>query len=159
MMKYKKDCVDRFDKLVKEGRAEGGYMIGHKEIANKYLEAGIFLYPTQFYEIHCISAVKAQLAGCKLVTSNFAALKETAKYSLLVGTEGEKWGKENTFGDTDIDSYVKIIIKHTGDKDSVTIYEYEGKQKGLTIGGEEQVEWAKETYNWELISKNWLDEL
>lgn len=53
MLEYKERCIRRFDKLVKEGRAEGGTMIGHKDIAKKYLEAGIFLYPSQFYEIHC----------------------------------------------------------------------------------------------------------
>ena len=117
MMEWKKKQMKRFEKLVKEGRAEGGVMLGHKEIAEKYLEAGIFLYASQFYEIHCISAVKAQLAGCKVICSNFAALNETIKHGLLIETSGIKWGRENTFGDTEnIDLYVDAIIGEGGMK-------------------------------------------
>lgn len=132
MMDWKNKQMERFNKLVKEGRAEGGTMIGHKDIAKKYLEAGIFLYPTQFYEIHCISAVKAQLAGCRMATSDFAALKETVN-ARTVMTKGEKWMKENTFGDSKPNVYIDFI--QDGD-----------------IGDKK---WAKETYNWDKIANEW----
>lgn len=141
MLDYKKRCVDRFDKLVASGRAEGGYMINHKEIANKYEEAGIFLYPTQFYEIDCISARKAQLAGCKVICSDFAALDETVKYGWKLHTSGIKWGKDNTFGDTEnIDKYVEKIIMDT------------------PVNGEE-IEWVKENFNWKKLAKEWNNNL
>jgi glycosyltransferase involved in cell wall biosynthesis len=138
MMDWKKRQVERFEKLKIDRRAEGGTMIGHRDIAKKYLEAGVFLYPTQFYEIHCISAVKAQLAGCKMATSDFAALAETVKPGIRkVHTEGEKWMKENTFGDNNIEAYLDLIENgFVGDK-----------------------EWAKETYNWDNIANQWLKEL
>ena len=110
MMEFKNKCVARFEKLKAEGRAEGGQMINHKEIARKYLEAGVFLYPTQFYEIHCISAVKGQLAECAMVTSDFAALNETVIFGNKIHTNGERWGKESTFGDKQIGKYVEAII-------------------------------------------------
>jgi len=138
MMDWKDKQMARFDKLVAEGRAEGGYMISHPEIAKKYLEAGIFLYSTSFYEIHCISAVKAQLAGCRMITSDFAALEETVN-GIKIHTEGKKWGKESTFGDDNIEEYIKMIISGEG-----------------TIGDKE---WAKETYNWDLISSQWNNEI
>jgi len=139
MMGWKNKQMKRFGKLVSEGRAEGGYMINHRGVAFEYLQAGIFLYPTQFYEIHCISAVKAQLAGCKMVTSDFAALKETVNDKhIKIHTEGKKWLKENTFGDTQTDKYIDLIIQSSKVDTS---------------------EWARETYNWELISNNWINEI
>jgi glycosyltransferase involved in cell wall biosynthesis len=111
MMGWKERQVARYEKLREEGRFEGGTMLSHTEIARKYLESGVFLYPTQFYEIHCISALKAQIAGCKTITSDFAALDETVKKGIKIHTEGEKWGKENTFGDSENrDKYVEAII-------------------------------------------------
>jgi len=128
----------RFQKLVEEGRAEGGIMISHKAIAKKYLEAGIFLYPTQFYEIHCISASKAQAAGCHCITSDFAALKEIVNFGDVLHTSGEKWKTENTFGDTENVGKYLNTIKFSSFKNSTV-----------------EEEWAKETFNWKLITKNW----
>lgn len=139
MMSWKKEQMERFNILVKYGRAEGGTMIGHKEIAKKYLEAGVFLYPTQFYEIHCISAVKAQLAGCKMVTSDFAALAETSKNSKKVHTDGKRWGAESTFGDAENrDKYVEAIL---------------GYQT------EDHREEVKNEYSWERIGGTWMKNL
>lgn len=130
MMAWKEKQVARYEKLRKEGRFEGGVMLGHKEIAEKYLEAGIFLYPTQFYEVHCISAVKAQLAGCKVICSNFAALNETVKHGLLIETGGSKWGMENTFGDTEnVDLYVDAIIGEGGLKPGMKMILNYNKEK------------------------------
>lgn len=138
MLEWKRVQMERFEKLKKEGRAEGGTMIGHKDIAKKYLEAGIFLYPSEFYEIDCISARKAQLAGCKLITSDFAALNETV-LTKKIHTKGEKWEKENTFGDTENrDKYVEAIIKWENKSDPEFI--------------------AKE-FNWGNIAKKWDYEL
>lgn len=139
MMAWKEKQVARYEKLRKEGRFEGGVMIGHKEIAEKYLEAGIFLYPTQFYEVHCISAVKAQLADCKMVTSDFAALKETSKSNVMCHTDAKKWGVENTFGDSEnVDSYIEMILDNREEKLS---------------------ERAKEEYNWLNVSNQWNENL
>jgi len=139
MMKWRDKQKTRFDKLVKEGRAEGGTMISHGEIAKKYLEAGIFLYGTQFFEIHCISAVKAQLAECKMVTSDFAALAETvSEVHEKVHTEGEKWGKESILGDDQPEKYVEMILKSSNVSSK---------------------EWAIDRYTWEKLAKQWDKEL
>lgn len=151
MMEWKKKQMERFEKLVKEGRAEGGTMLSHAEIAKKYLEAKIFLYPTSFYEIHCISALKAQVAGCMVVCSDFAALDETVVFGKKIHTNGEKWGRENTFGDTaNVQEYVDFIERYEKNK---FIYwhtnvseNYTGKKLG-------------EDHNWLNISNQWHENL
>jgi glycosyltransferase involved in cell wall biosynthesis len=145
MMAFMKKQQARFEKLKEKGLAEGGHMISQTDIARKYLEAGIFFYPTQFYEIHCISASKAQLAGCYPVTSDFAALDETVQYGTKVHTSGEKWGKGKFFGDCEnTEKYAEIIA---------TL----GNEEAEEIKGSR--EWAKETYNWNRIAGLWLSEI
>ena len=113
-------------------------MLSHVDIANKYLEAGVFLYATSFWEVHCISALKAQIAGCKTITSDFAALDETVQYGRKIHTKGEKWGKENTFGDSGHDgAYIDAILD------------------GICLGEKPK----KEDVSWERITELWNKEL
>lgn len=93
MMNWKEKQVERYERLREAGRFEGGTMISHTEIARKYLESGVFLYATQFMEIHCISALKAQIAGCKTITSDFAALNETVQKGIKIHTDGKNGEK------------------------------------------------------------------
>ena len=109
-------------------------------MAQKYLEAGIFLYPTQFYEIDCISAAKAQIAGCYPVTSDAFALNETVENGTKIHTDTKRWGTENTFGDMDnIDKYVDAVIENVG----------------KTVNGSE----IKKKRNWNNIAQVWLNVL
>jgi len=91
---------------------------------------------------NCISAAKAQAAGCIPVTSDFAALNETVQYGHKIHTEGEKWGKDNTFGDSEDndEKYIEAILK------SVNADDY---------GKVEMKQWAKDTYAWEKIAMDW----
>ncbi len=50
-----------------------------KELAEDMMKAKVWYYPTWFSETSCISAMEAQAAGLKIVTSPIAALKETVK--------------------------------------------------------------------------------
>lgn len=137
MMDWKQRQVDRFEKLKADGRAEGGVMLNHEDVAKKYLEAGVFLYPTQFYEIDCISARKAQIAGCGVVTSDFAALDETVEFGTKIHTKGERWGKENTFGDPQTDKYIDAILK----------------AKSSSVMG-----WGRQ-FEWSSIAKKWNEKI
>jgi len=69
--------------------------LNHGEIAKLYQKAGIFAYPTAFYEIDCISARKAQAAGAFPVVTDFAALNETVRHGekIKVNPATENWGK------------------------------------------------------------------
>ena len=79
MLEWKKKLVNRLDAFGIDFSR-----ISHNEIAEKYQQAGIWLYPSEFAEIHCITAIKAQAAGAIPITTDFAALDETVEY-------GFKW--------------------------------------------------------------------
>lgn len=66
--------------VFEEGRVD------HPTIAKKYQEAQLWLYPTQFTEIYCITSDKAQAGGALPVTTNVAALDERVKYGLKFDT-------------------------------------------------------------------------
>lgn len=66
----------KFKKFASEGVTVHG-RVSHEELAKAMLEIQVWAYPTQFEEIHCITALKAQEAGCYPVVANVAALKET----------------------------------------------------------------------------------
>jgi len=55
---------------------------GPTELAVEFLKSGTWGYPTAFFETSCITAMQAQAAGCRIVTSPRGALTET------VGTRG-----------------------------------------------------------------------
>jgi len=53
--------------------------VGWKEMAKEMQDAEMWLYPTKFQEISCVAAMEAMAAGCKCVSTDHAALKETLK--------------------------------------------------------------------------------
>lgn len=57
---------------------EGG-RVDHETLANIMSETQVWAYPTEFTEIHCITALKAQQAGMVPVATNVAALEETVQ--------------------------------------------------------------------------------
>jgi glycosyltransferase involved in cell wall biosynthesis len=46
-------------------------------VADAYLSAKVWAYPTKFSETFCITAIEAQSGGCVPVTSDYAGLKDT----------------------------------------------------------------------------------
>lgn len=56
--------------------------VPQQDLAQEFMGAGAWLYPTWFTETSCITAMEAQAAGLRIVTSPIAALQET------VGTRG-----------------------------------------------------------------------
>lgn len=64
----------------KLGRTAGVRVRGRvsgQELAYEQLRSGVWAYPTNFTETSCITAMEAQAAGCRIVTSPLAALNET----------------------------------------------------------------------------------
>jgi glycosyltransferase involved in cell wall biosynthesis len=51
--------------------------VDQMELAREFLSAGVWAYPTWFSETSCITAMEAQAAGLRIVTSPIAALNET----------------------------------------------------------------------------------
>ncbi len=75
--------------------------LGHlsqTEVGKLYGRAAVLAYPTEFPEIDCISARKAQACGCIPVTSNFGALAETVKFGVRVPTaKRDIWNQGTRF--------------------------------------------------------------
>jgi len=91
--KDKKDRMDWMDGINKQmeelGIVNHG-RVSHEEVAEMYKRARVFAYPTEFGEIDCISARKAQAAGAIPVTTSFSALDETVQFGVKVSTKKTK---------------------------------------------------------------------
>ena len=74
----KRRIVGLLYELRDQGVKEHG-RVSHKELAKAMKRTVVWAYPTEFPEIHCITALKAQEAGCWPVVTNVAALNETVK--------------------------------------------------------------------------------
>lgn len=72
-MKWKWQMIRKMHDV---GATEHG-RVNHQQLADAMKEIKVWAYPTEFTEIHCITALKAQEAGCIPVTTNVAALAET----------------------------------------------------------------------------------
>jgi hypothetical protein len=76
-----------------------------------------------------------------MITSDFAALNDTVQFGTKVHTSGVKWGKENTFGDSEnTDLYVDAIL--LGENSNVL-----------------QSKWAKNEFNWKKVGNQWNEVL
>lgn len=62
------------------------------ELAKLLATCGLWVYPTHFGEINCISALKAQYYGIEPVIVNYAALKETVNFGRRI--EGDIYDDE-----------------------------------------------------------------
>jgi glycosyltransferase involved in cell wall biosynthesis len=105
------------------------------EVEKWHKKCGIWAYPTHFYEINCISAIKAQLWGCVPVCTNYAALNETVKYGTKI--DGDIWDKEVK------EKYTKELIKAFKDE------KWQDEQRKLMMP------WARKKYHWSKIAKQW----
>lgn len=76
----------RFEDLAEHGVTVHG-RVSHTELAKAMSEIQVWAYPTEFPEIHCITALKAQQAGCYPVVTNVAALNETVQSGVKIATK------------------------------------------------------------------------
>jgi glycosyltransferase involved in cell wall biosynthesis len=127
--KAKVEELMKQDGIVVHGR------VGHSELERAFYEAGIWAYPTDFTEISCISAMKAQSFGAFPVCTNFAALKETVQFGERIDVDiTEKEGQ---------DEYKKVLIDFLKNKS--------GDEKARL----EMMEWAQEKYSWANVAQKW----
>ena len=68
---------EEVDRLMEQPGVIHHGRLGKEELKAVRKECGIWLYPTYFTEINCISALEAQKDGLVPVVTNLAALKET----------------------------------------------------------------------------------
>lgn len=78
--------------------------VNQEELAEEFLSSGVWAYPTWFTETSCITAMEAQAAGLRIVTSSIAALNETvSNRGILID------------GDWTSESYRKQFVKNVVD--------------------------------------------
>lgn len=82
---YQRMCA-KFQELESQGVTVHG-RVSHEELAQAMKEIQVWAYPTEFTEIHCITALKAQEAGCYPVVTNVGALKETVQCGDKITTQ------------------------------------------------------------------------
>jgi hypothetical protein len=81
--KWKWGMIRRLSDLKDQGVTEHG-RVSHEELAKQMKQIAVWLYPTQFTEIHCITALKTAEAGMHQVHTGVAALMETAPNATIV---------------------------------------------------------------------------
>ncbi len=112
--------------------------VGHEKLHEEYSKSGVWSYPTDFTEISCISAMKAQALGAIPVTTTLAALDETVK-------NGVKLDADITLPEVQ-EEYVEALVKILTDEKG-----QEEMRKGMT-------EWAQSYFSWKNVASLW-DEL
>jgi glycosyltransferase involved in cell wall biosynthesis len=111
--------------------------VGHKQLIKEFYKSGVYVYPSHFEEISCISAMKAQSCKCIPVTTNYAALAETVKYGIKI---------EGKAGEEKVDRLFKESL--------INILKDSNKQESIRkemIGCEDNFSWARVAKQWEGI--------
>lgn len=146
-----KKMLEWKENLVSKMNAAGVTQLGkipQHEIAKLYEKANIFLYPTEFAEIDCISAKKAQLAGCQVICTDFAALEESVQEGVKIHSEKNKdnWclPYQISFAVED-EKMIQVFVDKT----------VEALKKDIIIRDKAK-EWGK-TFDWSIVSRKWLD--
>lgn len=131
-MAWKKsvESMMRQDGIVHHGR------VGKEELTKIREECGIWVYPTDFPEINCITALEAQMAGCVPVTMDSFALKETVGSGIKVQGDIKDIKVQEIF--------LQGLLGLMGNKDR---WESESARAW---------EFAKD-YTWDKIAKKWID--
>ena len=65
-----KEIIKNSDNIYLNGR------VSQEQISIEYLKSDVWLYPTDFTETYCITAVEAQASGCLCVTMDVGSLGE-----------------------------------------------------------------------------------
>jgi tetratricopeptide (TPR) repeat protein len=73
MMKWKWSIIRKMNDVGMENKNR----LSHQDLAKLMQDTRVWAYPTEFTEIHCITALKAGEAGCIPVTTDCYALEET----------------------------------------------------------------------------------
>ena len=91
---------EKISREMSEAGIEDCGRLQQKECAKLYLEGRIMAYPSNFYEIDCISIKKAQAVSCLPVTTDFAAMNESNISGIKIHTKTslKDWAKPYQIG-------------------------------------------------------------
>lgn len=115
--------------------------VGLKDVLRENARAGIWLYPTGFWEISCIGAMQAQAAGAFPVTTDYAALNETVQRGIKVRGVTEYMKVPEKVKKEMAETVLGIIT-------SPNKNEQEGERR-------EMVSWAREYFSWSKVAEEW----
>src|SRR3990167_596351 len=130
-----KDTID--EKMKQEGVTHLG-RIGQEDMVKLLQESGLWTYPTDFQEISCISAMKAQIYGAIPITMDYCALQETVKYGSKI---------KGDIADPKVQEiYKSELISWLKDHD---------RQKETR---KVMCPWAREEFGWDKVAEEWREE-
>lgn len=124
--------------MKQKGITEHG-RVNKRELAKSFAKSSIWAYPTDFWEISCITAMMAQANGAVPATTDFAALNETVKYGI----------KEA--GITEINVMPEGVLKKYT-KDLIALLKNVRKQQEIRP---EMMKWAREQFTWSRVADGW----
>ena len=90
-------------KMNQDGITEHG-RVNHQQLADAMKEIQVWAYPTEFTEIHCITALKAAEAECTPVVTKVAALAETVKSMYMLDS------KSIYTNTKDQEAFIKLVV-------------------------------------------------
>lgn len=109
--------------------------VSHAELHDHMMSSGLWLYPTYFTEISCITAMKAQVAGAIPITMTLAALDETVQhgYKISFGIQDER--SQKAFVNVTID-----LLQNPAKQDRIRTL---------------MMPWALDHFSWEKVARAW----
>lgn len=113
--------------------------IGHNALNYEFAKSAIWAYPTDFTEISCITAMKAQKFGAIPVVTDYAALTETVKNGLRVDVDITSEEGQVEYFDALIG-----LLKDTKKQEEIR---------------ESMMKWADSYYDWSNVAKLWDERL
>lgn len=107
--------ISRSKNVIQHGR------ISQERLALEMRRSGVWLYPTEFTETYCITAVEAQLAGLIPITNELAALKETVKSGIIVTDEVPEERRMQRYIDATVDALREDFVRwpNLGTRDQI----------------------------------------
>jgi glycosyltransferase involved in cell wall biosynthesis len=129
MHQLKQEIMEKITLL--DGVYEYG-RVSQDELYKEFAESDVWFYPTEFYEISCITAMQAQALGAVPVCTPVAALRETVN---------EEYGFKMNL-DKIADGLIYLLQNHN---------ELEGRREPM-------MKWATKAYDVKSLAKEWVEE-
>ncbi len=114
--------------------------LSNYEVAQEFLAAEVWLYPTDFAETFCISALEAQAAECVAISTEMAALKEMNYLGGLVPAEC-----------TDRDNQFFKMVDTLFREDRKLLLEYVDLKRGVIQDWVQTHSWARRAEEWKSL--------
>lgn len=128
---------EKMNKLMEQDGITHHGRVGHPELEEIMTGCAIWAYPTHFYEISCITGMRAQMLGLVPVTTAYAALNETVQYGFKLDVS-----QDDIYEPTIKEQYKNALI-------------FQLKKPNDT---KEMTEWANNKFSWKNTAITWGEE-